>query len=79
MFRNLNTKMDHPPQPKVYNWDEIFVKERVYLELDERGLPWAVFRDNCYTWEYSEETNAPGIGHWDSYENGVCLQETIGL
>lgn len=66
-------------EEKEIDWDKIFVEEGVYLELSAQGLPYAVFPDNSYTWEYLQDTDSVGMGHWTAYENGVCLQNTIGL
>jgi hypothetical protein len=47
------------------------------------GLPYAVFGDNCYSFDYADLIHGEGslykIAHFGNYENGVLLQDTIGL
>lgn len=49
------------------------------FELGRDGLPYAVFHDNSYTYEYNDHIDGWGIGCFNGYENAVCLQYTIGL
>lgn len=47
--------------------------------LGQDGLPYAVFFDNGYSWEYDDLIGGHGIANFGGYENAVCLQSTIGL
>ena len=63
------------------DWEQVFKNEKVRFELDgfNTGLPFAIFRDNGYTFEFMDLVDGYFIGNWNGYENCVCLQNTIGL
>lgn len=49
-----------------------------YFAIGLDGLPYAVFSDNCYTYEYAEIVCGV-VAHFGGYENAVCIQRTIGI
>lgn len=59
--------------------DKLLSWETPEFKLDERGLPWAVFKSSDYSWEYNDFVKGVGIGNWGNYENAVLLQNTIGM
>lgn len=63
----------------IKNFSVSLEEEIKSFDIGIDGLPYAIFRDNCYTYEYSDATNSGSVVCWDGYENCVCLQDTIGL
>jgi hypothetical protein len=51
----------------------------VRFDLGLDGLPYVVFQDNSYSWEYYENFDMHGVAHFGNYENAVLLQNTIGM
>lgn len=59
--------------------DYIISRSSLKFELGLDNLPYAIFNDNSYSYEYDKLVGEFGVGHWGSYENCVCLQQTIGM
>ena len=53
--------------------------EKPCFEIGNDGLPYAVFGDNGWSWEYNEMAAGHGIAHFGNYENAVLLQLSIGM
>lgn len=68
---------------KIRNFSVDLKEEIDEFSIGLDGLPYAVFRDDSYAWEYAEYlfgTEFVGkITCFGHYENAVLLQETIGL
>ena len=58
------------------------LQENPTFELQD-GLPYAVFPDNSYSWDYAHLIYGYPllrcIAHIGNYENAVLLQPTIGM
>ena len=61
------------------DWEQVFRCEKIHFDIDIGGLPYAIFHDNSYTFEYLDLIDGDHIGNWNGYENCVCMQSTIGL
>lgn len=55
------------------------INEKPSFEIGNDSLPYAVFADNGWSWEYNEMATGHGIAHFGNYENAVLLQTTIGM
>lgn len=78
--------MFYYPSTKKPSLDEIIEMENPQFMLGNDNLPYAVFKNNDYSWDYAEyvfgeytHSHSGGIASFGNYENAVCLQDTIGL
>lgn len=59
--------------------DHILSRDKPRFDIGSDGQIWAIFRDNCYSFEYLDLIGGLAIGHWNQYENAVLIQQGIGL